>query len=179
MGKSITKNTPQAPGFVPRPLADNSDQVVAEAWQQGLPDLPARGIPLFSLLDVVANLSQKFHRDTLKPLGYTHTDYVILATLLLNGGNMQPSFFTRMLDSASAATSQTLKKLEAQGLLSREASPSDRRSVLVGLTGKGKQEAKRLCEAEALQSERLTRDLSEQDLQDLRQTLRRLVKVLK
>lgn len=177
--EKLSKKIPQAPGFVPRPLAENSDEVVAEAWQQGLADLPARGIPLFSLLDVVANLSQKFHRDTLKPLGYTHTDYVILATLLLNGGNMQPSFFTRMLDSASAATSQTLKKLESQGLLSREASPSDRRSVLVGLTEKGQQEARRLCEAEAVQSERLTRDLSAQDLKDLRQALATLVSVLK
>src|SRR5690606_8924806 len=121
-------------GFVPKPFTHDSDSLVEAAWNKGLADLPSRGIPLFALIDELASLAQSFHKQTLKPLGYTHSDYAILATLLLNGGSMQPSFFTKMLDNASAATSQTLKKLESQGLLVRESSEADKRSVLVALT---------------------------------------------
>ncbi len=169
----------QGSGFVPKPFTSDSDLVVELAWKEGLSDLPSRGIPLFALIDELASLSQTFHKQTLKPLGYTHSDYAILATLLLNGGSMRPSFFTKMLDNASAATSQTLKKLESQGLLVRESSESDKRSVLVALTEKGKAMARTLCEAEAEQSALLTKELSAQEIKDMRASLRKLVKVLR
>jgi DNA-binding MarR family transcriptional regulator len=177
--KTEDKQAQKASGFVPKPLTRGSDVVVEKAWSSDLPHLPSRGIPLFALIDEVASLSQGFHKDTLKPLGYTHTDYAILGTLLLNGSAMKPSFFTRMLDNASAATSQTLKKLESQGLLSRQASEEDKRSVWVVLTEKGKAVAMQLCEAEAEQSHRLTKGLSDQELQDLRFSLSNLISVIK
>ncbi len=166
-------------GFIPKPFAEDFSERVEAAWSKGFPDLPFRGIPLFALMDEVANLTQQFHRQCLKPLGYTHTDYVILATLLFNGGKLKPSLFTQLLSNASAATSQTLNKLEKQGLLVREASEQDKRSVLVGLTEKGRQVAVQLCEAQANSSALAIQTLSDHELSELRLALSRLVSVLK
>jgi DNA-binding MarR family transcriptional regulator len=166
-------------GFVPKPLSDHSDVYVEDAWNEHLPGLPARAIPLFSLIDVVSSLSIRFHRNTLKNLRYSHTEYAILGTLLLNGSNMRPSFFTKLLSNASAGTSQTLKKLEKQGLLVREPSQTDKRSTLVGLTEKGKELAIQLCRAEAEETFRATRNLSDEDINELRLALGKIVNILR
>ena len=165
--------------FLPKPFADDFSESVEVAWSKGFPELPYRGIPLFALIDELTNLNQQFHRRCLKPLGYSHTDYVILATLLFNGDKLKPSIFTQLLSSASAATSQTLNKLENQGLLIREASERDKRSVLVGLTEKGTQVAQALCKAEAEASAVLTQSLSDDELSSLRKALSKLVRALK
>ena len=166
-------------GFVPRPLSDQSDVYVEEAWNEHLPGLPSRAIPLFSLIDVVSSLSIRFHRSTLKNLRHSHTEYAILGTLLLNGSSMRPSFFTKMLSNASAGTSQTLKKLEKQGLLTREPSQTDKRSTLVGLTEKGKEVAIQLCSAEAEETFRASRNLSDEDIDELRLALAKIVSILR
>lgn len=166
-------------GFIPKPLSDHSDVYVEDAWNEYLPGLPSRAIPLFSLIDVVSSLSIRFHRNTLKDLRHSHTEYAILGTLLLNGSNMRPSFFTKMLSNASAGTSQTLKKLERQGLLVRQPSLTDKRSTLVGLTEKGKEVAIKLCSAEAEETFRASRNLSDEDITELRQALGKVVNILR
>lgn len=166
-------------GFIPKPLSHRSDIYIEKAWHEYLPGLPSRAIPLFSMIDVVSSLSIQFHRNTLKSVRHSHTEYAILGTLLLNGSSMQPSFFTKMLSNASAGTSQILKKLEKQGLLVREASSVDKRSVLVGLTEKGKEVAIQLCQAEAEDSSRATRNLSDEELAELRQALAKIINILR
>lgn len=166
-------------GFIPKPLSNHSDVYVEKAWHEHLPGLPSRAIPLFSLIDVVSSLSIQFHRKALKNARHSHTEYAILGTLLLNGSSMQPSFFTKMLSNASAGTSQILKKLEKQGLLIREASLVDKRSVLVGLTEKGKAVAIQLCQAEAEESFRATRNLSDDELAELRQAAAKIINILR
>ncbi len=175
---SNAQSTSSSGAFVPKPLSSRSDIYVEEAWNEHLADLPSRAIPLFSLIDVVSSLGNQFHKSALKPLGYSHTEYAILGTLLLNGSSMQPSFFTRMLANASAGTSQILNRLEKQELLYRESSPSDKRSVLVGLTDKGREVAYQLCEAEAKASDRAAKELSDEDLLELRHALGKLVQIL-
>lgn len=166
-------------GFIPKPLSSHSDVYVEKAWNEYLPGLPSRAIPLFSLIDVVSSLSIQFHRKTLKNSRHSHTEYAILGTLLLNGSSMQPSFFTKMLSNASAGTSQILSKLEKQGLLVREASQVDKRSVLVGLTEKGKEVAIQLCRAEAEESFRATRNLSDDEMTELRLALAKVINLLR
>jgi len=162
-------------GFVPEPLAKDGDIQVEQAWHQGLPALPSKAIPLFALLDVLSSLNIRFHRKILARTGHNHTDYAILATLLLNGSPMRPTIFTKMLSNASAATSQTLNKLEKQGLLQRTSSPDDKRSVLVSLTDKGKQVALQLCEIEAEETARTCRDVNETEMEELRAALRKII----
>lgn len=171
---SKTQNKP----FVPDPLSQDGDSQVAQAWQEGLPELPSQAIPLFALLDVVASLTVRFHRRILADTGHNHTDYAILATLLLNGAPMRPTIFTKMLSNASAATSQTLNKLEKQGLLKRSSSPEDKRSVLVSLTAEGKKVALKLCEIEAEETARACNNMSETELEALKTALRRVVGIL-
>jgi len=166
-------------GFIPKPLSSHSDVYVEKAWNEYLPGLPSRAIPLFSLIDVVSSLSIQFHRKALKNTRHSHTEYAILGTLLLNGSSMQPSFFTKMLSNASAGTSQILKKLELQGLLVREASQVDKRSVLVGLTEKGKEVAIQICQAEAEESFRATRNLSDEEITELRLALGKIINILR
>jgi DNA-binding MarR family transcriptional regulator len=170
---------PQTQPFVPDPLSRDGDVQVAQAWQAGLPDLPSQAIPLFALLDVLSSLTIRFHRRILADTGHNHSDYAILATLLLNGAPMRPTIFTRMLSNASAATSQTLNKLEKQGLLKRSSSREDKRSVLVSLTAEGKKVALKLCEIEAEETARACKEVDDAEMESLKIAMRNIVGILK
>lgn len=163
------------PGFIPEPVSGHYDKQVEDAWALRLPAIDARGIPLLALLDVLSSLVNGFHNKALKPLGHNYTEYAILCTLLLHDEGLRPSVLTELLRHPSANTAQTLNKLERRGLVQREANPDDGRSVLVALTEQGRQSTTKLCQSEAIASGRLSRDLSDKELKELRGALGTLI----
>ena len=73
----------------------------------------------------------------LKPLGLTYTQYIVLMVLWEQDG-LQVSEIGEKLLLDSGTLTPLLKKMEAQGYLTRTRSKLDERSVIVTLTEKGK-----------------------------------------
>ena len=73
----------------------------------------------------------------LKPLGLTYTQYIVFMELWEQDG-LQVSEIGEKLLLDSGTLTPLLKKMEAQGYLTRTRSKLDERSVIVTLTEKGK-----------------------------------------
>ncbi|MFD3638969.1 MarR family winged helix-turn-helix transcriptional regulator [Streptomyces griseus] len=77
-----------------------------------------------------------FYRQALKGLGLTYSQYLVMLVLWEHGPQPVKGIGDRLqLDSGTL--SPLLKRLEAAGLVSRERSREDERSVLIDLTDKG------------------------------------------
>ncbi|QHC24211.1 MarR family winged helix-turn-helix transcriptional regulator [Streptomyces sp. GS7] len=76
------------------------------------------------------------YRDALKDLGLTYPQYLVMLVLWEHGPEPVKSIGERLrLDSGTL--SPLLKRLEAAGLVHRERSPEDERSVTIRLTEAG------------------------------------------
>ena len=73
----------------------------------------------------------------LKPLGLTYTQYIVFMVLWEQDGLQVSEIGERLLLDSGTLT-PLLKKMEAQGYLTRTRSKLDERSVIVTLTEKGK-----------------------------------------
>ena len=117
--------------------------------------------------------------EVLRNFGYlghflrTHTGgrggkQFVLVTLAKAGGHLaQKDLFERSCTS-SAAMSEVLSKLEAEGLITRTTSEADRRQLDVQLTAKGHGRATELCrEREAFEAEALS-CLTDDELSELK-----------
>lgn len=88
--------------------------------------------PLYAAARRITGLYQPF----LKPLGLTYTQYVTLLCLWEEDGVTVGALGDRLfLDSGTLTP--LLKKLEQRGLVTRERSPEDERTVLIRLTEEG------------------------------------------
>ncbi|MER6951743.1 MarR family transcriptional regulator [Nonomuraea sp. NPDC000554] len=82
----------------------------------------------------------------LAPLGLTHVQFVLLASIWwLNSQGEQPNQLSvaRHADTDVKMTSQVLRKLEDKGLLVREVDPTDTRARRLALTSRGQELAQR------------------------------------
>ncbi|GAA2643581.1 MarR family transcriptional regulator [Streptomyces lunalinharesii] len=76
------------------------------------------------------------YREALKELGLTYPQYLVMLVLWEHGPEPVKRIGERLrLDSGTL--SPLLKRLEAAGLVHRERSPQDERSVIIRLTGAG------------------------------------------
>ncbi len=77
------------------------------------------------------------YRPLLEPLGLTYPQYLVMVVLWENEPlNVKRLGEKLFLDSGTLTP--LLKKLEGQGLVSRQRSPADERQVLIGLTPPGR-----------------------------------------
>ena len=157
--------------FVPEPLSGSYDEQISKIWKEQLPSLPSDIIPLMALADVVNGLVSRFHHIALKPYGFSHIEYSILSTILMNGSGVKPSIITDIVGKGSSGTSQALRKLEKNGHITRVKNPNDKRSVTVNLTDSGKEAANKLCESEARLSSEAFNGATQKELLQLRQSL--------
>ncbi|NLM76890.1 MAG: MarR family transcriptional regulator [Ruminococcaceae bacterium] len=89
--------------------------------------------PLYAAAKEVVRL----YRPLLDPLGLTYTQYIAMLVLWEEQQASMKSLGERLwLDSGTLTP--LVKKMEAQGLITRQRDPGDERSVLVGLTEEGK-----------------------------------------
>lgn len=77
------------------------------------------------------------YRPTLEALGLTYPQYLVLL-VLWEGGPATVSQLGRRLHLDSGTLSPLLKRLDANGLVSRNRLPQDERSVEIRLTAKGR-----------------------------------------
>jgi MarR family transcriptional regulator, organic hydroperoxide resistance regulator len=113
------------------------------------------------------------YRPLLEPLGLTHPQYLVMLTLWDNAkANAEPlavKDIARLLQMDSATLSPMLKRLQAQGLITRSRSATDERTTRVELTQDGRNLRKQALKIPPAVVERLGVELAE--LERLREVL--------
>lgn len=96
------------------------------------------------------------------------TSQLKVVFLLRASGALRVGAIGVALHVTKASVSETVDRLEGQGLIVREADPSDGRSVLVRLTGAGVQMADRLRAAGSIRTARLLATMDDLELDAVR-----------
>jgi MarR family transcriptional regulator, organic hydroperoxide resistance regulator len=113
------------------------------------------------------------YRPLLEPLGLTHPQYLVMLTLWdnakANGDPLAVKDIARLLQMDSATLSPMLKRLQAQGLITRSRSASDERTTHVELTHDGRNLRRQALKIPPAVVERLGVELAE--LERLRDVL--------
>jgi DNA-binding MarR family transcriptional regulator len=113
------------------------------------------------------------YRPLLEPLGLTHPQYLVMLTLWDNakadGEPLAVKDIAGLLQMDSATLSPMLKRLQAQGLITRSRSATDERTTRVELTHDGRNLRKQALEIPPAVVERLGVELAE--LERLREVL--------
>jgi DNA-binding MarR family transcriptional regulator len=84
----------------------------------------------------VSTLWQRGIRDTLEPLGLTHTQFVLLASLRWLGGASQASL-SRHTGCDTMTVSAVARTLAAKGWVDRQDDSADRRAKVIRITPAG------------------------------------------
>lgn len=112
-----------------------------DQWARERPELDAS--PL-SVAVRVQMLGRRFRQDAERSLAEArldYWDYEVLATLRRHGGEQRltVSGLARLAQLSRAAMTHRIDRLEDRGLVVRQTGTTDRRSVLVSLTKRGRQ----------------------------------------
>jgi DNA-binding MarR family transcriptional regulator len=105
------------------------------------------------------------YRPLLEPLGLTHPQYLVMLTLWdnlkANGEPLSVKETASLLQMDSATLSPMLKRLQAQGLITRSRSETDERTTHVELTAEGRNLRRQALKVPPAVVERLGVELSE------------------
>jgi DNA-binding MarR family transcriptional regulator len=132
--------------------------------------------PLGTLLSILMSYEvlARYLELELKPYAATLIRFNVMSTLYKNGGEMTPSEISETVFREKNSITAVINTLEREGVVRREPSASDRRSVKVVITDKGWQEANRLNPiAQELSREALS-CLDRGKVEDLVETMRTL-----
>lgn len=128
-------------------------------------------------LYAASNLLGRVYRPLLEPLGLTYSQYLVML-ILWEEGPIHVGALAQRLHIDSATMTPILKRMQDQGLLTRNRDRSDQRHVIVRLTSRGqslKDQAKEIPQALSDQiGDRLGHDVVE----GLRTSVRKLVALL-
>ena len=102
--------------------------------------------PLGNLLSVLMSFEvlARYLEIELRRYDATLIRFNIMSTLFKNGGEMTPSEIAESVFREKNSITAAINTMERQGVVRREPSPNDRRSVKVVITDKGWKEANRL-----------------------------------
>ena len=118
---------------------DTVDQLLA-AWREVRPDLDPAALEVVGRVIVLAGLLERSVDAALSRHNLSLGQFDILATLRrqTGKGGLTPTQLLRSVMLSSGGMTSRLDKLEASGLIERKPDPTDRRGVVVRLTGKGR-----------------------------------------
>jgi DNA-binding MarR family transcriptional regulator len=102
--------------------------------------------PLGTLLSLMMSYDvlARYFEVQLKNRGVSLIRFNIMSTLFKNGGEMTPSQIAESVFREKNSVTAVINSMEKQGVVRREPSPEDGRSVKVVITEKGWKEANRL-----------------------------------
>lgn len=90
------------------------------------------------LIHDVSRLRRTVVDKALRPMGVTRSQWWVLANLSRhNGQGMMQTELAKVMDVGKVTLGGLIDRLEASGLVKRQADPSDRRAKRVGMTAKG------------------------------------------
>jgi DNA-binding MarR family transcriptional regulator len=119
---------------------DGVDRII-EQWAAERPDLDTGAMAVFGRIYRLAKVSGDAVEHAYAAYGIGRPEFDVLATLRRSGApyRLSPGALAGSMMLSSGGTTARLDRLEKAGLVVREPSPSDRRSVLVRLTDRGRQ----------------------------------------
>lgn len=162
------------------PDTDLIDQI-CEQWSRERPDLDSGGFALVGRLLLLGKLLERRVSETLAPLELQVWAFDVLATLRRQGApyRLTPTELSRATLLTPGAMTNRIDRLEAAGLVRREAEPNDRRGVRVSLTKSGLDLVDRAIELRFAEANDAVAEVPARNRASLERTLRRLLLRLK
>jgi DNA-binding MarR family transcriptional regulator len=119
-------------------MRDTVDGIL-DAWRGQLPEIAGVELELSKRAGRLHTLLSDATAAQLTRFGLTKAEYDVLAVLRSSGRpyRLRPTDLTARLLLSSGGTSNVLRRLVTEGLVTREADPDDARSTWVQLTDKG------------------------------------------
>ena len=142
------------------------------AKEKASPDLLALDRQVCFALAVASRNVIALYRPLLEPMGLTHPQYLVMLALW-EESPLKVSELGRRLSLEPATLSPLLKRLEGNGMVTRQRDPRDDRALAVTLTPKGARARAKAEQVPPAIMERL--DMSLAELEDLRDTLTRVI----
>jgi len=121
-------------------MGDGVDQII-EQWAAERPDLRTDAMAVFGRIYRLAKVSGDAVEKAYGAYGIGRAEFDVLATLRRSGEpfELSPGALAASMMLSSGGTTARLDRLEKAGLVIRVPSATDRRSVLVRLTGRGRE----------------------------------------
>lgn len=118
---------------------DPVDRIVSQ-WERERPDLDTTAMAVFGRVFRLSKVAGDHVERAYADYGIGRAEFDVLATLRRAGEpyELSPGALADSMMLSSGGTTARLDRLERAGLVERVPSPSDRRSVLVRLTGQGR-----------------------------------------
>ena len=129
--------------------------------------------PLFTSLARATLLLESLQQECLEPIGLTFVEYSVLR--VLNDGSLSLSRLAEAAVRTTGGMTKIVDRLERRGLVERVADPADRRGVLVGLTGDGREISKKASDAYSVGRDRILARLDTTERRAIESGLDRLV----
>lgn len=158
---------------VPRDFAD----VVVAQWRSERPDLDFSAMGPIARLGRLALFGGRLVDAVFADTGLERAEFDVLAGLRRNGApfQMTPSRLAEILLVTRGGMTKRIDRLEARGLVERQANVADRRSLLVGLTAEGLRVCDELVARHTANESRLLDVLSADELVVFDDVLRKLL----
>lgn len=158
------------------PAKDQVDRIL-EQWHRELPDLDTSPISVIARISRLSRILERRIGEVLAEHGLNEPQFGVLAALRRAGAPycLSPTALYNSLLISSGAMTNRLDRLKAMGLIRRVPDTSDRRSMLVQLTPKGRRTIDRAIAAHADNEARLLASLSRSDRRALAAHLRTLL----
>ena len=158
------------------PDADPIDRIL-EQWSRERPELDSSGFGIAARVLRLGKLLERRVTRALAPLDLSLWAFDVLATLRRHGEpyRLTPSELSRATMLTSGAMTNRLDRLEARGLVRREADPGDRRGVRVVLTERGLELVDKAIEVRFAEARSAVATLSAGDRRTLENLLRNLL----
>ena len=151
--------------------------IIREQWRRERPDLDTSGLEvLWRISFLHKDLKRKTERRVAKT-GIPNWAYDVLAALRRQGEpyELSPSELCEATLLTSGAMTNRLDRLEGDGLVQRHPAPDDRRSLIVRLTGKGKEAVDDALAVRFQHAKEAVSGISEAQRKQLVDLLRKLV----
>ncbi|WP_426228257.1 MarR family winged helix-turn-helix transcriptional regulator [Pararhizobium sp. DWP3-4] len=158
---------------------ENTDHVdrLRGQWQRELPDLDTQPMAILGRAYRLANLVRPSIEATFASFGLDRGEFDVISTLRRSGPpyRLTPTELYTSLMISSGGLTHRLDRLKTSGLILRERSQADGRSMVVGLTEEGIRLAEAAFRVDMASEASFMADLSAQERTDLAALLRKLL----
>jgi DNA-binding MarR family transcriptional regulator len=154
-------------------MGDGVDRII-EQWAAERPDLGTEPMSVFGRIYRLARVSGDAVEKAYAAYGIGRAEFDVLATLRRSGEpfELSPGALAGSMMLSSGGTTARLDRLEKAGLVTRVPSPTDRRGVLVRLTGRGREIIDQAVAAGLAEQARLLSHMSPDRVRELATLLR-------
>jgi DNA-binding MarR family transcriptional regulator len=158
-------------------MKKDSFDTIRDQWGQERPDLDTSGLEVLWRISYIHKHLRRTASRSLSRIGLANWAFDVLASLRRQGSpyQMSPSELCESAMLSSGAMTNRLDRLEERGLVERHPDPSDRRSLTVQLTDRGKELVDRALEIRFEHANKTLSALSEEEWRQLINLLRKLI----